>query len=238
MLRSSRRLLTQALIASVLIHAVLLLGVVTLSPVQFDTPVATISVRINRDAPRAELAKPVSVPVPSTLLTEYKAVVSMSRKAPEPKAVVAERLTDTSAALSVPSAIADIGAATPAPSVPPSAGGTAPTPRLVIARDGISAEERSQFRLSLIISTKRFKQYPRLARERGWEGTVEVALNFSSRTSAPEIALTRSSGQSVLDEQALEMATRAAQVTTLPEGLKGRDFSLSLPVKFSLDDNQ
>ena len=42
----------------------------------------------------------------------------------------------------------------------------------------------------------------------------------------------------VLDQQALEMMTQAARVTSLPPSLKGRDFRVLLPVKFSLEGDQ
>jgi protein TonB len=94
------------------------------------------------------------------------------------------------------------------------------------------------YRLSLASAARRFKRYPALAKERGWEGTVEVAINLNASLPVPDVVLVHSSGRSVLDEQALEMMLQAARVTALPEGLKGRDFRVLLPVKFSLDENQ
>jgi protein TonB len=106
------------------------------------------------------------------------------------------------------------------------------------AREGVSADDLRQYRLSLATVARRFKRYPALARERGWEGTVDVALNFSSRLPVPETVLVRSSGRSLLDEQALEMIAQAARVTSLPEGMKGHDFRVLIPVKFSLEGDQ
>jgi len=65
-----------------------------------------------------------------------------------------------------------------------------------------------------------------------------VALNVSALAPVPELVLVRSSGRSVLDEQALAMLAQAARVTALPEGLKARDFRIVLPVQFSLDNDQ
>ena len=50
-----------------------------------------------------------------------------------------------------------------------------------------------------------------LARQRGWEGTVEVALKMSAPSLVPEVTLVSSSGHGVLDEQAVAMLTHAAQ---------------------------
>ena len=108
----------------------------------------------------------------------------------------------------------------------------------VQATEGISVNEKAEFCLALGEAAERFKNYPGLAKEQGWEGTVDVALIFSGHLPIPEVTLERSSGHKILDKQALEMATRAARVTVFPAGLKGRDFKVVVPVKFSLEDAQ
>lgn len=95
-----------------------------------------------------------------------------------------------------------------------------------------------QYRLSLAVAARRFKRYPALARERGWEGAVEIVLRGDALMPVPEVVLANSSGRGILDEQALEMVRRAAQVTMVPDGLRGREFRVSLPVRFSLDGDQ
>lgn len=104
------------------------------------------------------------------------------------------------------------------------------------ASQGLSADDLRQYRMSLAIAARRFKRYPALARERGWEGTSQVAINLIAALPTPQIALLDSSGRKALDEQAVEMITQAARVTELPEVLKGRDFRVVLPVKFSLEE--
>jgi protein TonB len=106
-----------------------------------------------------------------------------------------------------------------------------------LTNTGVSADDLRQYRLSLAIAARRFKRYPAVARERGWEGTAEVALSFSALLPAPQIDLATSSGSPLLDEHALAMISRAARITALPDGLKGRDLRVLLPVKFSLDEN-
>ncbi len=90
--------------------------------------------------------------------------------------------------------------------------------------------------MALAIAARRFKRYPPLAREGGWQGRVEVAVSVSAWQRVPQLALIRSSGHAVLDEQALAMIEQAAASTLLPESLKGRDFRVLLPVEFSLDE--
>ena len=81
-------------------------------------------------------------------------------------------------------------------------------------------------------------RYPALARERGWEGTVEIEVRVGRLLPGPAVTLARSSGRSVLDEFALELMKRAARITALPEGLKGKDFRDLVRWEFDLKDGQ
>lgn len=103
------------------------------------------------------------------------------------------------------------------------------------SNDGVNANDLRQYRLSLAIAARRFKRYPTLAKERALEGRVEVALQVSALAIGPQISLVSSSGQTILDEQAIEMITQAARSISLPECLQGRDFRILLPVQFSLE---
>jgi protein TonB len=103
--------------------------------------------------------------------------------------------------------------------------------------EGLRADALREYRLALAIEARRYKRYPPLARERGWEGTVEATVSAGS-VAVPLVALERSSGHAVLDEQTLEMLRRAVLSTPLPEGLRGRDFRVVVPVRFSLESDQ
>jgi protein TonB len=98
------------------------------------------------------------------------------------------------------------------------------------------SDERRRYRQALKAAAQRFRRYPALARERGWEGTVDVALVFDGRASAPEVSIVSSSGRALLDEQALAMLTQAVRAAPMPEALKGRRLRIELPVTFSLAD--
>ena len=89
--------------------------------------------------------------------------------------------------------------------------------------------------MALAIAARRFKHYPLVAREGGWEGRVDVALSASAGQGMPRASLVRSSGYRALDEQALSMVEQAAAVTLLPEGLHNAEFRVLLPIEFSLD---
>ena len=52
----------------------------------------------------------------------------------------------------------------------------------------------------------------------------------------PQVKLSQSSGFEPLDQAALELLELAVQSAVLPETLRGRQFALTLPIHFRLDD--
>jgi len=75
--------------------------------------------------------------------------------------------------------------------------------------------------------------YPRLARERGWEGRAVVRISFGADTAVREAVLQQSTGYAVLDDRAMEIVRRA-EFPPLPPELRGTGFTVSFPVKFTL----
>lgn len=234
---STHRLL-HPLVLSLLIHAAILLGAVSLLPARMDAPVATMSVIISNDAARVA---PVPMQNPSP-----PAPASRSSGA-QTRAKVGQLVVEKSPVLaSVPPTVQPPPSESALPSSPvanPLAESVGAQTNVqnslpVQGREGVSANDLRQYRLSLAIAARRFKHYPALARERGWEGTVGLVLAVRSHQGTPGVSVARSSGHPALDRQALEMMTQAARVTALPEGLMGRDFQIELPVQFSLDDDQ
>ena len=217
------RPLWQALILSVLLHGVFLLNVAPTLPVRLETS----ATRIN-----AMLSPRVTVPpLAKALLKPVAAIRQPALPAPE-KVGIQARFVPPLEAQAVPELNAHSDEAAHAASARPSAASSSAS---ATGTQGVSADDLRQYRLSLAIAARRFKRYPALARERGWEGTVEVAISLIALLPTPQIGLASSSGRSVLDEQALEMLAQAARSTDLPESLKGRDLRLLLPVTFSLE---
>lgn len=227
--------LRQAIFVSLLLHGLLLLNFVAPTvPVRLETPALRLNAVLNSPVTALPTAKPVqnSMLKPPPL---RHAAAKSPEKAVVPLLVVPQAVPDVvapegrSALSSKPS---DEPHSTPAEK--PS---RLPASVVVLASNpGISADDLRQYRLSLAIAARRFKRYPALARERGWQGTADVALNFSALLPAPQISLTHSSGSPQLDEQALDMVSQAARTTFLPESLKGRDLHILLPVRFSLEE--
>jgi protein TonB len=77
------------------------------------------------------------------------------------------------------------------------------------------------------------QQYPRLARQRGWQGLVKMRVQFLPGGQIGQISIVRSSGFAMLDETAVAML-RSAALPPVPDGLRRREFLLDVPVEFRL----
>ena len=80
----------------------------------------------------------------------------------------------------------------------------------------------------------RYKRYPRFARDNGWQGKVELQLAIGADGAIASLRVVRGTGYSILDQQALEMVRSAKPQIAIPEGLRGKSFSVEIPVLFSL----
>ena len=81
----------------------------------------------------------------------------------------------------------------------------------------------------------RYKEYPRIAQMRGWEGSVTMRLRVAPSGRLVDAELYASSGYEVLDRQAIAMATRAAQLPVPPQGLAVGEVAVLVPVVFRLE---
>jgi protein TonB len=100
--------------------------------------------------------------------------------------------------------------------------------------DAIDYGSLAQYRLALIGTAKRHRLYPAYAVERGWHGRVAVRLAIGADGGLAAAQVRASSGHKVLDGQALEMLTKAAELTPLPPALRHREFTVDVPVVFEL----
>jgi len=76
-------------------------------------------------------------------------------------------------------------------------------------------------------------RYPRVARERGWQGLVKMRVQFLAGGQVGQVSILSSSGFPVLDETALDMV-RTADLPRAPDGLRNREFTVDVPVLFRL----
>lgn len=227
------RAFTYAIGASIALHAALL----ALRAPE-SRPAATASVTIT--AHLAEAEKPVAAPPPPVVEPQpVKPPPRPVKPKPPPKIVQAEPAPTAPSPFTVAPA-APMAPAEPAPAAPEPAPAPAPS---VVAPGPVAAAPApdpstliAQYRSQFIGAAVRYKRYPLPARDNGWEGDVVVRLEISANGDLAEVKVKRSSGHSVLDDQALEMFRLAAPQVPVPAGLRGRAFGFDVRAVYSLKD--
>ena len=91
-----------------------------------------------------------------------------------------------------------------------------------------------QYRLALIVVARRYKRYPAQALDKGWQGRVEIRLVVGANGMIQSSLVKASSGYGILDNQALDMVKKAKPLTPIPAALRGREFTVDIPVIFDL----
>jgi len=81
---------------------------------------------------------------------------------------------------------------------------------------------------------RRYQKYPPVAQRKGWEGTAEVLLQIAPDGKVTNITLGKSSGRSILDEEALNMVRKASPLPPAPQNLRGRELTVTVPIVFKL----
>jgi protein TonB len=241
------RIFLRCLLASIALHALVLIGLS-----QGDAPappakallVLTARLAPVATAPRAQPPAPAARPVappPSApkSVSEPRPVQTTrapdaSRKAPADavRPAPAESAPADSAAAASSASSAAPGQARSAPQPPVGA------PTEASARSGSEVDSGTleQYRLALIVATRRYKRYPAIAMEKGWQGRVEVRMEIGANGLLASASIKRSSGHEILDNQALDMLKKGKTTVQIPTGLRGRAFNVDVPVIFNLDD--
>jgi protein TonB len=93
-----------------------------------------------------------------------------------------------------------------------------------------------QYRLDLIVATRRYKRYPPIALEKGWQGRVDVHMVIGANGMLTSASIKTGSGHEVLDNQALDMLKKGMTSVPIPASLRGREISIDVPVKFELEN--
>lgn len=228
------RSLLQALAFSLLIHALLLVGVVNHLPEPGEIPVATIRVSMSKAGQEMPAKATRSAAAVQPMATPSHLAPSIASSHPATPAPLPVAVSNNDSLDAKKSGGSESRGATDSSASGPVAQSAAESTST--SREGVSPDDMRQYRMALATAMRRFKRYPPVARDRGWEGTAQVGLAFNSRSVVPEVLLAQSSGRGLLDEQALEMVRQAVRVTHLPEGMKGRNFRVVLPVQFSLEN--
>src|SRR5712692_4095431 len=100
--------------------------------------------------------------------------------------------------------------------------------------DAADAGLLERYRLALIDAAKRYRRYPVQAMERGWQGRVEIRVVIGADGMIKRTLVKTSSSYQILDDQALDMVKRGKPLAQIPSALRGREFSVDIPVIFEL----
>ena len=96
----------------------------------------------------------------------------------------------------------------------------------------------AQFRLELMDIARRYKKYPRIAQDNSWEGRVELRIVIGEDGAIASLSVKKGAGRAVLDDEAQAMIRTAKSKAAIPPGLRGKAFTLEIPVDFFLKDEE
>ena len=223
---SGRRLFLWAVAASLTLHFVVLI----LLPLLFESRAAravlpSLTAYLVKPKPPEPVLPKVELPAlpalrpgsapkaaPQPALPERISSVEPSKPAPEP-------------AFAVPAAPAAPVARSESPPSAPAAATGGPDPGTV-----------ARFRLELMDLARRYKHYPRVAQDNGWEGRVELRIAIGEDGAISALTVKKGAGRAVLDDEAQAMIRTAKSQATIPPGLRGKAFTLESPVDFFLKE--
>lgn len=244
-LRRERALLG-CVLASIALHALVLLGLSLgeeSAPPRKALLVLTARLAPVATAPReqlqpSQLLPPSSKPVPEPRPEPSKPALKPAPAVQKPVPAEATKTTPAEAA----AAASTTATASAAPAAPGQARSAPQAPAGVTteagARSGSEADAGTleQYRLALIVATRRYKRYPAIAMEKGWQGRVEVHMVIGANGMIASASIKTSSGYEILDNQALDMLKKGKTTVQIPASLRGREFSINVPVIFNLDN--
>ena len=173
--------------------------------------VATKAAPVKRPPAKREVAVPDVEPAPQALPPVETVQTAEPPDATGPEPVVAPPI----AAL-LPSTPDPVALPVPAQRVP-------------------SAEALARYAKSLSEVFARYKEYPRIAELRGWEGSVTMRLRVAPSGRLIEAQVYKSSGFAVLDQQAVAMVSKVGALPVPPEGLDAAEVPVLVPINFRLE---
>jgi periplasmic protein TonB len=229
-----------ALLISILVHS---LAVVLIPTIHFDAKPKPTELVIEIAQPKkvepVPAPPPVATPEPPKPVIKPKIIPVAPKPVPTPTPV-----TTASPEVAPPVATPPVMAVAPKVEAPP-ASFTAPAPTPPASpppepvKAGPSQQDldaaRNLYGNLLAREIAKHKQYPNVARMRGWQGDVVLELQLDSNGNVLSSKIHDSSTYETLDKQALEMVKKASPFPLPPEALKGRTFTIQVPVSFHLE---
>lgn len=178
----------------------------------------------------AETPRRIEPPRP---VTQTPPVIAVQQPAPQPSP--APSVPPQPAPRAEPPVAAAPAPVAPSQSTQPSSASSAAsvTSTASVASDATTI---AQYRVQIIELAGRFKRYPRIAQDNNWTGTAEVRLAVGADGSITALSVRKASGHAVLDNESLNMIRLAFGKLPVPESLRGKPFTIDVPVIFSLKD--
>ncbi|MDZ4263507.1 MAG: TonB family protein [Pseudomonadota bacterium] len=99
------------------------------------------------------------------------------------------------------------------------------------------AQLHGMVRTTLTQDINRHFKYPRMARQRNWEGTVLLDLQIEIDGRISHITLAQSSGYALLDNNAIATLNRIGNISGSAQWLEGGNIELQIPVIYRLSDS-
>jgi protein TonB len=240
------RAINYAVLGSLLFHGVLLFGLNLHRESQRapSLPGPLVARLVEPKAPPAAAAPQPEPPKPRAQEPPPPPVV---KPAPAPKpSPIARAEPKIAPAEPEPPAPAAPAMETPPPSAPPSPaavpGATASTdPQPTSPQPGTEGSDAlsiGQYRIEVAGFAKKFKTYPRVARDNNWEGKVVIRVAVKANGVNATYSVLVSSGHEVLDRQALDTITKGRSRAQIPPALRGKDFSFDIPVFYEMKEDR
>ena len=187
---------------------------------------------------RAETPPPQPAPQPQSVRPPSVAK-TLPQPAPQSVSAPAPMLSVEPAKLAAePAFVVPAAPAAPLPVAQPAPAARIEPQAAVQAASGPEAGTVAQFRLELMDLARRYKRYPRIAQDNGWEGRVALRIAIGEDGAISSLVVTKGSGRVVLDDEAQAMIRTAKSKVTIPAALRGKAFVIEIPVDFSLKDGK
>jgi len=221
---AQQRALSACFGLSIALHALLLVAFPGLRPNPHPDGPQSLTASF---APRAEPAEAPSARAPREP-AERPREVRPVMPIPEPASPVVPQVAEPAFAPSPSAAQAPRSEASRVAESPPTEVAAEPL------SEGFDTGPLDAYRLALIDAAKRYKRYPVQAVERGWQGRVEIRVIIGADGTIRGTLVKTSSNYRILDDQALDMVKRGKSLTRIPPALRGREFTVDVPVIFEL----
>lgn len=213
-----------AIICSVLLHVFLMLVIPNLNLNQVKLPKTLVIELVKAPEQPAATPPPVQVKPTTKEKSVIKTLVKPTRSLEAPPPPTQTEVLAVAPKLEAPPS--------PVPLIPVAIPEVAKTVNLSPA--DISAALNG-YNSALWGKIGKYKQYPKIAQLRGWQGEVIVELLLDGNGNLKSKKILTSSGYDVLDKQALEMIDKAAPFPSPPEVLRSSTFSIRVPIPFKLE---